>query len=430
MRRQFLDEKEIRTQLWARKGIIEIMEDMAIIVIPIYREMTKSERISFIQVRRILNKYPLCFMAPERMRSFFIGKDYRVEYFPDVSMSSIQDYSKLLLTSEFYQRFINYQYILLYQLDAFVFSDQLERFCAMDYDYIGAPVPFSFWGSTFKIKGLHMVENGGFSLRKTSSCLRMTLMRDTIYTKTNRQAEFERAEDVFFSYCGNMKDIDFRIPHTSVALTFSTTFNVGHGLDRIKCGHLPFGCHAWSKLEFFDFWRPFIQLFFYKEALNEVAEEVYSKAVAKTYGYFLAPIVRYLIRRIMREGKRTKVNKILQGLFMDPTKPIIIWGYGVQGQRSVRLFAFARVPVGCVFEKNQKIDTHICAIPIIYPDEEIIKSKQYTIIISTSKYYSEIFRTLDSFGLKENDDFYSYMEIERTVAISYYLPIWNQYKSI
>ena len=37
--------------------------------------------------------------------------------------------------------FLEYQYMLIYQLDAFVFEDKLDYFCELGYDYIGIPVP-------------------------------------------------------------------------------------------------------------------------------------------------------------------------------------------------------------------------------------------------------------------------------------------------
>ena len=39
-----------------------------------------------------------------------------------------------------YSRFEKYEYMLIYQLDAFVFSDRLMEFVEAGYDYIGAPL--------------------------------------------------------------------------------------------------------------------------------------------------------------------------------------------------------------------------------------------------------------------------------------------------
>src|SRR6185312_14561683 len=60
-----------------------------------------------------------------------------------------------------------YKYILFYELDAWVFRDELNYWCTKGYDYIGAP-----WldSSTKQIVG---VGNGGFSLRKVNSSIRI-----------------------------------------------------------------------------------------------------------------------------------------------------------------------------------------------------------------------------------------------------------------
>ena len=47
----------------------------------------------------------------------------------------------MLLTADFYRRFTDYEYILIHQLDVFLFEDKLLEFCDMGYDYIGAPYP-------------------------------------------------------------------------------------------------------------------------------------------------------------------------------------------------------------------------------------------------------------------------------------------------
>lgn len=134
-----------------------------VVVIPVYTEdLTSFERVSLAQVRKVLGRYDICFMAPDRMRTFLEGHGARAEYWPDACFADRRGYSKLLLTPEFYERFSTYEYLLLYQLDAFVFSDRLAEFCEMGYDYIGAPMPYwSGWPY-----GLNHVGNGGLALRR------------------------------------------------------------------------------------------------------------------------------------------------------------------------------------------------------------------------------------------------------------------------
>lgn len=156
-----------------------------VVVIPIYKEqLTQFEQVSLTQAKRVLGRYDICFMAPERMRAFLEERGARAEYWPDACFDNRLGYSKLLLTPEFYEHFADYEYLLIYQLDAFVFSDQLEAFCAMGYDYIGAPMPYWF-GWPY---GWNHVGNGGLSLRKIPSCIHVTRNRASIYKKTQAKS--------------------------------------------------------------------------------------------------------------------------------------------------------------------------------------------------------------------------------------------------
>ena len=68
-----------------------------------------------------------------------------------------------MLSKGFYERFRKYDYILICQLDVYVFSNQLDYWCNKGFDYLGAPL--------FKhnSKDFGNCFNGGFSLRKMKS---------------------------------------------------------------------------------------------------------------------------------------------------------------------------------------------------------------------------------------------------------------------
>lgn len=103
-----------------------------------------------------------------------MGKDLRlkVERFDDKNFTDVNAYNKLMLKREFYNRFKIYRHILIYQLDAWVFKDELLKWCSYNYAYIGAP-----WFSDDKpLTGLpHFmgIGNGGFSLRDVKKHLRI-----------------------------------------------------------------------------------------------------------------------------------------------------------------------------------------------------------------------------------------------------------------
>ena len=53
-----------------------------IVVIPYYHsDLSEKEIISLKQVQKVLKKYDLCFIAPLRLKPFFKGGKYQVEYF-------------------------------------------------------------------------------------------------------------------------------------------------------------------------------------------------------------------------------------------------------------------------------------------------------------------------------------------------------------
>src|SRR6266487_2982895 len=113
------------------------------VVIPVYRpQMTAYEEISLNQCLKILGRYPLIFISPDDldMSSYLTRAPHaEVRTFASSHFQNLDAYDRLLLSKPFYDRFRDYRYILIYQLDAFVFSDQLEDWCARGFDYVGAP---------------------------------------------------------------------------------------------------------------------------------------------------------------------------------------------------------------------------------------------------------------------------------------------------
>ena len=169
-----------------------------------------------------------------------------------------------MLTPEFYRRFENFRYILIYQLDAWVFRDELDRWVSEGYDYIGAPwIPmkerfFHFYGKlrlaynrTFRkndgIKPhntfLYGVGNGGFSLRKTDKFIEITTRYKDKISSDLSSNEKLYPEDLWFFYGPKGKDRLLK-PHWKKALEFSFEQNPDKSFE-FNGGRLPFGCHAW-----------------------------------------------------------------------------------------------------------------------------------------------------------------------------------------
>ena len=144
------------------------------IVIPIYKsELSDKEKLSVSQAFKVLKKYKFFFVAPRNLNSinyerYFEPYHHQFIRFDDKYFyQGLEGYNDLLLSEDFYKTFSEFKYILIYQPDAYVFRDELMKWCKEGYDYIGAP-----WleDKDEKIK-LNGVGNGGFSLRNIKKFL-------------------------------------------------------------------------------------------------------------------------------------------------------------------------------------------------------------------------------------------------------------------
>ena len=231
--------------------------EQVVIVVPVYKQVLSNlERISLQQLNKILRNYPKVFVAPESLEFDYgmLSEGYRIERFPNEYFTGISAYSQLMLSEHFYRRFEKYEYMLLYQLDAFVFSDRLSEFCAMGFDYIGAPV----YRFTPHWHAIHCsVGNGGFSLRNIQSAIHM-LEKHSEWMPGHPFADvFNEWEDLFWAYCGQNDAFAFRIPTVAQALEFAVQDDIAHIYKRMH-RVLPFGCHGWYKSNFL-FWKQYIK---------------------------------------------------------------------------------------------------------------------------------------------------------------------------
>ncbi|MBR1647739.1 MAG: hypothetical protein IJ685_13345 [Selenomonadaceae bacterium] len=221
------------------------------VVIPTYKdELNALEKFSLDRCREVLKRYPIVFVAPKGKNfSYFTRKDFVAE-FPAENFQSVKTYSRLMLSPQFYETFLDFDYILIYQLDALVFYDALEYFCSLGYDYIGAPWPYLVEVG----KKFLRVGNGGFSLRNVKAHYNLLLNHGDLV------AQFANLnEDAILSYCGTQAE-NFHVAPINVAYKFSMEFNPDRCI-RKNGGKLPFGCHGWSTLveDFYvkNFWSIF-----------------------------------------------------------------------------------------------------------------------------------------------------------------------------
>lgn len=268
-----------------------------IVIIPVHSEdITYYEEISLRQCFKVLKRHPIRLLYPKGLNIKNYKKiihDIRVDFIDPKWQTTYRMYNRLKISKFFYEKYIDYKYLLTYELDSFVFKDELLDWCNNGYDYIGAP-----W-----IKGHSKanedslftgVGNSGFSLRNTNNCLlaltkfsyiekpqklidkyikssiklkvrtlpglikKFTIGNNTYYLFN----DFAGHEDAF--WCKPVKNNFkwFNIADVNDAIKFSFELQP-HRLYRINNQNLPFGCHAWWKYDI-NFWKPFIEAEGYK----------------------------------------------------------------------------------------------------------------------------------------------------------------------
>lgn len=264
------------------------------IIIPVYKStLSPNEIISFNSIIINLQFYEIIIITYEKIDLSILFSEFeglqdkvKVEFFHEYFFSDLNSYNKLLRSYKFYIRFSNFEFILICQLDTYVFSENIDYWISKNYSYIGAP-----WinesGNGFELVG---VGNGGLSLRKVNDYLRVfklryVLIRIWIVFKYNykykrvrqnswlllieglKKMEFfklsdlflfiDKNEDLFWSQVIPKKFNWFEVANVEEALKFSFEKypKICFALNNNK---LPFGCHAWEKYDI-SFWLPYIK---------------------------------------------------------------------------------------------------------------------------------------------------------------------------
>jgi hypothetical protein len=266
------------------------MRNQAVVIVPIYKEiMNYNELFSLNRCFDVLGNYNIVAIKPTSLNIADINFDRQfsdVVSFDDKYFKNISGYNELMLSSEFYERFLTFEYMLIYQLDAFVFSDELQYWCSRDYDYIGAPWLYpnslgswvnnpdvhlkSFIYRRYNIlkRGLprskqlfNQVGNGGFSLRKIGTFHSLSRKYRSIADEYISRHEFQFNEDIFWSIELNRRSKNLSIPEFKTAAKFAIESQPDLAFQ-LTGNKLPFGAHAWEK--HLDFWKPILETYNYR----------------------------------------------------------------------------------------------------------------------------------------------------------------------
>lgn len=228
-----------------------------VVLVPIYRaELTALERWSLDHSLQRLRGRDVRFIGPRSLDRSAYARDFPgigfVGY-DDACFASVQGYSRLLLSQDFYaEHGRHHSHLLILQTDALLLRDDLDHWMAGPYDYLGAPWPEgidlqvavdAFAGPNARVARAR-VGNGGFSLRRCAACLELLREFPQAAEVMGRTGS---NEDLFFGLLGTLSQ-HFVLPNEIVASRFALELQPERYLA-VNGGTLPTGCHAWAKYD-------------------------------------------------------------------------------------------------------------------------------------------------------------------------------------
>jgi hypothetical protein len=246
--------------------------------------LTSEEQIAFRHLRRHLGDRDTYLVLPEGLPGTI--DDLPARRFDARFFASHRAHQRLMLDRRLYDSFAAYTFVLVYHLDSLVLSDELGRWCAAPYDFVGAPWTKRDADGTPRFTG---VGNGGFSLRRVSACLRALEAAREPIARARTSAQFATAtatriarraasgaregrlrgaaaaalgalrdsyvyEDKFFGSVAPTLLDDFRVPPAEVAVSFAFETEPEYCYER-NGRRLPFGAHKWTSYDR-AFWEP------------------------------------------------------------------------------------------------------------------------------------------------------------------------------
>ncbi len=371
---------------------MKVCKNDIVVVVPIYTmNLSFYDKISLNRAEKILAEYQLVAIAPRKLKGKLESVGLKVEYFDDHYFEDIQGYNELMLSTELYKRFSQYCYMLIYQLDAYVFSDKLLEFANSGYDYIGAPVPEFTW-----VNVTNKVGNGGFSLRKIEAFLELLSDFDSLW----KDFEYRKGlpEDQFYAYCGSREDTNFCVPTVDFAIRFALDMDVNDAFNKLG-ENLPFGCHGWSRLESIWRWKPYIP-----ELMGSLLDETLGYEQLKT---------RYAFLKLMYEFEQKLINGTLQETVYNIIggKSCSLWGYGKIGKVVESYFDKIGVTVNVIIDSNEEIKCKYPNKKILLPRELIDYDEKGMIVVSSTRFSGDIKEIMEQLGMKADKDYIMWTDV-------------------
>lgn len=271
-------------------------------IIPVYKtfdNLTVSEKRSFNQALKVFANEDIILALPEKLNiknydelsMFNNNKKLGRAEFSEMYFEGIEGYNRLLLSCEFYESLSDYEYVLIFQLDAWVFSNALDYWCSKEFFFIGAPV-FKNYDENKNLQLEKGTLNGGLSLRAIQPALKILKLffaatsvfnkvckvvgskkiatvvasgicrfkfreiKNTDYLRAMWQYGWPNEDIVWTKYFPSIfKNI--KLPKVEEAMSFAFDMHPDF-LYKLNGSQLPMACHAWEKYKPV-FWSKFIK---------------------------------------------------------------------------------------------------------------------------------------------------------------------------
>ena len=225
-----------------------------LVLVPIHKkEPTQEESISLRQCGKVFSLRDIAILCPRSL-----PLDKYSEFFPsaqrisvdDFWMSSIKAYNKLMYSPFLWTSLSNYTHVLIHEPDAIALNDDLDYWCNINYDYIGAPW-LEGWENPKVDAKIIGVGNFGFSLH------RIDFYRSFFASKISHGwFNFDANCDLYWCY-EVPKHYPINLASYDEAVRFAWEAAPRRCYE-LAGGIAPFGIHAWAKYDP-QFVLPFLQ---------------------------------------------------------------------------------------------------------------------------------------------------------------------------
>ncbi len=210
------------------------MKKCCIIIVTHKELLGGKDELSFKRCLEVFGgKRDIKLVLPDNISTEYYGKYTNVLEILKVNnkwLSSSKEYNAMCCNKDFWNLFTDYEYVLTYQTDCWVFEDKLDYFMELGYDWYGAPWPMT---NPYVNLRKNDVGNGGLSLRKVSKMIEIT---------SNNQYDpnsYYKNEDIYFCKLHGNK---MNICPWKIAVNFSLETVSNELIENINT--IPMGLHG------------------------------------------------------------------------------------------------------------------------------------------------------------------------------------------